>query len=87
MLIDCSENSFTKLDVIFASSTSYSGKHFSTFKKSPTAFANPIPPMLLYAGSVFVILDDNFLDGALILTVTLCPIVGATTIFVSGIEN
>ena len=43
--------------------------------------------MLLYAGSVFVILDDNFLDSALILTVTLCPIVGATTIFVSGIEN
>ena len=43
--------------------------------------------MLLYAGSVFVILDDSFLDDALILTVTLCPIVGATTILVSGIEK
>ena len=43
--------------------------------------------MLLYAGSVFVILDDNFWDDVLILIVTLCPIVGETTIFASGSEN
>ena len=43
--------------------------------------------MLLYAGSVLVIFDDNFCELFRILTVTLCPMVGETTTDVSGFEN
>ena len=87
ILIDCSENSFTKFAVNLESSVSSRGKHFSIFKKSPTAFATPMPPILLYAGSVLVIFEDSFLESTLILTVTLCPIVGETTTDVLGCEN
>ena len=47
----------------------------------------PIPETREYAGSVFVILDDRECPSHRILTVTLWPIVGATTTEVFGTEN
>ena len=84
---DCSVNSLTNFAVFLALSVSSSGKHFSIRKKSPTAFAIPIPSTLAYAGSVLVICDDSFSPSVLILTVTLCPIVGDTATVVFGYEN
>ena len=40
-------------------SDSSSGRHRSIFIKSVTAFAMPIPEILEYAGSVFVISDER----------------------------
>ena len=72
-------NSLTKLADILELSDSSNGKHFSIRIKSPTAFATPIPSTRAYAGSVFVISEERLIPSVLILTVTRCPIVGATT--------
>ena len=84
---DCSVNSFTSFAVNTALADSSRGKHRSIFIKSVTAFAIPTPEILEYAGSVFVISDERDWSLHLILTVTLCPIVGATTTVVLGTEN
>ena len=86
--IACSENSFVASAAAAASPEPSSGTHLSTFIKSATAFATPIPPMLAYAGSVFDIFAEYGLPPPLLnLTVTRCPMVGETFTDVRGSEN